>query len=145
VVLLPLSDLGTEGWRIAFVISAATALMLPSLSRRLRETRRFAAIETRARARRSWWAGFTEPFDRRYGGRFVLLGLAAFLGNVFSAPSSQLMNRYLTKEHDFSNSQVTVLRAVTAGVPGLVGLVAGGRLAETRGRLPVAIARLAVA
>jgi hypothetical protein len=49
---------------------------------------------------------FFEVFDRKYRMRFLLLGLAAFLNNVFSAPSSQLMNRYLTKEHNFTNAGV---------------------------------------
>ena len=40
----------------------------------------------------------------------MLLGLIAFLNNVFSAPSSQLTNRYLTDAHDFSNSGVAALR-----------------------------------
>jgi MFS family permease len=141
VVLLPLADLSTESWRIAFVISAATVVVLPGLSRALRETRRFASLEARTRTR----GRLFETFDRRYGARFVLLGLAAFLSNVFSAPSSQLMNRYLTKEHDFSNSGVALLRSVTAGVPGLVGLLVGGRLAETRGRRPVAFVGLGIA
>lgn len=141
VVLLPLADLGTDSWRIAFVISAATILLVPGLARAMRETRRYAQLEARTRER----GRLFEAFDRRYGARFALLGLAAFLGNVFSAPSSQLMNRYLTKEHGFSNSGVAALRGVTAGVPGLAGLLIGGRLSETRGRRPVAIAGLAVA
>ena len=141
VLLLPLADLSSESWRIAFVVSAASILLLPALSRALRETRRFAQLEARTKER----GRVFEAFDRRYRARFLLLGLVAFLNNVFSAPSSQLMNRYLTKEHDFSNAGVAALRGVTAGVPGLVGLVIGGRLAETRGRRPVAIIGLAVA
>ncbi len=141
VVLLPLADLGPESWRLAFVVSAATVLLLPGLAKALRETRRYAALEARTQER----GRLFEAFDRRYGARFLLLGIAAFLNNVFSAPSSQLMNRYLTTEHDFTNTGVAVLRSVTAGVPGLVGLVVGGRLAETRGRRPVAIVGLGVA
>jgi MFS family permease len=84
-------------------------------------------------------------FDRAYGARFLLLGLAAFLTNVFSAPSSQLTNRYLTHAHAFSNSDVAVFRAVTAGVPGVVGVLVASRLAESRGRRPVTIVGLIVA
>jgi MFS family permease len=84
-------------------------------------------------------------FDHRYGFRFALLGALAFLVNVFSAPSSQLTNRYLTRTHDFSNSQVALLRGVTAGVPGVVGVLLAGRLAESRGRRLVIIAGLLVA
>ena len=84
-------------------------------------------------------------FDRRYGRRFLLLGATAFLTNVFAAPSSQLANRYLTGAHDFSNSQVALFRGVTAGVPGVLGILVAGRLAESRGRRPVAIIGLLVA
>ena len=69
--------------------------------------------------------------------RFLLLGLAAFLTNVFSAPSSQLTNRYLTHAHDFSNSDVALFRTVTAGLPGIIGVLLASRLAESRGRRPV--------
>jgi predicted MFS family arabinose efflux permease len=69
----------------------------------------------------------------------------AFLTNLFAAPSSQLTNRYLTRVHHYSNADVAALRAVTAGVPGFVGVVLAGRLAETRGRRRVSIVGLVLA
>jgi MFS family permease len=86
-----------------------------------------------------------ELVDSAYGKRFLLLGLAAFLTNVFSAPSSQLTNRYLTHAHDFSNSDVALFRTVTAGLPGIIGVLLASRLAESRGRRPVTIIGLLVA
>jgi MFS transporter, putative metabolite:H+ symporter len=86
-----------------------------------------------------------EVFERAYGYRFLLLALAAFLTNFFSAPSAQLTNRFLTDEHGFSNTLIAVFRAVTAGLPGLLGIIIAGKLAETRGRRPVAIVAIAVA
>ena len=82
-------------------------------------------------------------FGSTYGWRFALVGVAAFLTNVFSAPSAQLTNRFLTDEHDFSNTTIALFRAVTNGFPGLIGIVIAGRLAETRGRRPVGILALA--
>ena len=141
VVLLPLADLGVNGWRIAFAASALVVLLVPTLRANLRETTRYERLRThdveRGRVR--------EVFDRKYGSRFLLLGLAAFLTNIFSAPSSQLTNRYLRREHDFLNSEVALFRTVTAGIPGIVGVVLGGRLAESRGRRPVTIVGLVVA
>ena len=52
------------------------------------------------------------------------------------------MNKYLTDVHGFSNTDIAVFRTVTTGIPGLVGLVLGGRLAEARGRRPVAAVAL---
>jgi MFS transporter, putative metabolite:H+ symporter len=141
VVLLPLADLGDDGWRIAFAASALVVLVIPSLRRHLRETTRYKDLEARSVQR----GRIREVFDRKYGRRFVMLGLVAFLTNVFQAPSSQLANRYLHREHDFSNSETALFRTVTAGVPGIVGVVAGGRLSESRGRRPVTIIGLVIA
>jgi predicted MFS family arabinose efflux permease len=103
------------------------------------ETRRYAALAAR-QARRG---RVREVVDRSYGPRFVILAATAFLTSVFSAPSAQLTNKYLDDERGFSNSGISLFRAVTNGVPGLAGLVLGGRLAEQRGRRPVAAFGLA--
>ena len=141
VVMLPFADIGTWGWRVPFAIGALTIFLAPSVARHLRETTRYSALAertdvVRGRARDVW---------RHHRHRFVLLGATAFLTSVFSAPSSQLMNKYLTDEHGFSNTGVALFRTVTTAVPGLVGLVLGGRLAEARGRRPVAAVAIAIA
>ena len=141
VLLLPLADLGDNGWRIAFAVSALVVLVIPTLRVHLRETKRYERIEGRDVER----GRIREVFDRKYGSRFLLLGLAGFLTNLFSAPSSQLTNRYLHREHGFLNSEIALFRTVTAGIPGILGVVLGGRLAESRGRRPVTIAGLTVA
>ena len=141
VVLLPLSDIATQSWRISFGVSALSIAFLPRFARSLRETGRYTDLVRRATRR----GRVREVFDRAYGYRFLLLALAAFLTNFFSAPSSQLMNRFLTDEQGFSNTMIAVFRGVTNGLPGLLGVVIAGRLAETRGRRPVAIVALAVA
>ena len=141
VLLLPLADLGDNGWRIAFAVSALVVLVIPTLRVHLRETKRYERIEGRDVER----GRIREVFDRKYGSRFLLLGLAGFLTNLFSAPSSQLTNRYLHREHGFLNSEIALFRTVTAGIPGILGVVLGGRLAESRGRRPVTIAGLAIA
>jgi MFS family permease len=141
VIFLPLADLGNYGWRISFAIGAATVLLVPLLSRYLRETRRYEQVAQRTEER----GRVREVFDRAYRLRFVLLVIAAFLTNVFSAPSSQLTNRYLTHAHNFSNSDVAIFRAVTAGLPGVLGVLLASKLAESRGRRPVTIVGLLVA
>jgi MFS family permease len=141
VVLLPLSDIAEQSWRIAFGISALSIVLLPRLARTLRETGRFVDLARRT-ARRG---RVRHVFAHVYGSRFLLLALAAFLTNFFSAPSAQLTNRFLTDEHGFSNTMIALFRGVTAGLPGLLGIIIAGKLAETRGRRPVAIVALAVA
>jgi len=139
VVLLPLADLGSVGWRLSFLASALALFALPGLARHLPESRRFRAL-TEASHRRRW-----RGTRQRYAKRFLVLGAVAFLASAFSAPSSQLTNRYLTHTHHFSNSSVAAFRTVTAGLPGFLGIVLAGRLAETRGRRSVSIVSLLVA
>ena len=134
VVLLPVADLGTEAWRFSFALSAATALLLPSFARRLAETQRYAGLAARNAQR----GRVAEVFDRSYGGRFGILVLTGFLFSIFSAPSSQFTNLYLADDRGFSGLDITIFRAITQGLPGVLGIVIGGRLAETRGRRPVA-------
>ncbi|MDQ3947474.1 MAG: MFS transporter [Actinomycetota bacterium] len=134
VTLLPLADLGAEAWRVSFALSAVSVVFLPGFARRLAETTRYTNLAARGAER----GRIGEVFDDRYGERFGVLVVATFLFGLFSASSSQFTNRYLARDRGFSGLDITVLRAVTQGVPGLAGIVIGGRLAETKGRRPVA-------
>ena len=55
------------------------------------------------------------------------------------------MNKYLEDVRGFSSTGIAVFRTVTTAVPGLIGLLLGGRLAERCGRRPVAAIGLAIA
>ncbi|MGH9025285.1 MAG: MFS transporter [Acidimicrobiia bacterium] len=140
VLLLPLADLDEQAWRISFGVSALMLVFLPGLRRRMRETGRYEAVAARKRRR----GRISDIVDLSYRGRFILLALTAFLLSVLSAPSSQLTNRYLTDEQDFSNLAIAVFRTVTAGLPGLLAVVVAGWLAERRGRRPLAVVALAL-
>ena len=141
-VVALLIDIGANGWRIAYVAGALTIFFGPRIARALRETTRYQAIEARTEIRRGQ---LRELVDPRYGPRFALLAVIGFLANVFNAPSSQLMNKYLEDIRDFSSPGIALFRTVTTALPGLAGLVLGGRLAEKYGRKPVAITALLVA
>jgi MFS family permease len=139
VIALLFADTGDQGWRIAYVFAAMTILLLPLVARHLVEGERYEKLASRADIARG---KLRELFDSRYGRRFILLAFIGFLTNVFNAPSSQLMNKYLTDDRDFSNSSVALFRTVTTAIPGLIGLLVGGRLAEAKGRKPVAFVGL---
>jgi MFS family permease len=141
VVALPLADIADWGWRLPFALGAATIVFAPAIARHLAETSRYTALAAHAEVAR----GRVRDVLTQHRRRFVLLGAAAFLTNVFSAPSSQLMNKYLTDDRGFSNSGVAGFRAATTVIPGLIGLILGGRITESRGRRPVAAIALAVA
>jgi MFS family permease len=134
VVMLPVADAGPDAWRIAFGVSAASALLIPVLARHLKETRRYEQLAKRTVER----GRVREVVDRSYRKRFLLLAAVGFLGNMFSAPSAQFTNRFLEDERGFSSSGVAGFRGITAGLPGLFGILLAGRLTETRGRRPVA-------
>jgi MFS family permease len=140
VVILPLADAGPDAWRIAFLVSAASAVLIPLTARHLRETSRYEVLARRT-ARRG---RVREVVDRSYRRRFVLLAAVGFLGNVFSAPSAQFTNRFLEDERGFGSADVAGFRAITAGLPGLFGILLAGRITETRGRRPVAAVSLLV-
>jgi MFS family permease len=142
VITLPFADLGSQAWRIPFVLGALTIFLAPVIARTLSETTRYEALAARTDIDRG---RIRDIRGQGYGRRFLLLAAIAFLLNVFNAPSSQLTNKYLTDVHHFSNSGIAIFRTVTTGIPGLVGLVIGGRLAEVRGRRPIAAIALAVA
>ncbi len=140
VVVLPLADLGDWGWRLPFALGSCTVFLAPNIARHLAETTRYTTLTTRAEVVR----GRLRDVITRHRRRFVLLGAAAFLTSLFNAPSSQLMNQYLLDDRGFSNTGVALFRSVTTAVPGLIGILLGGRLAEARGRRPVAAIALAI-
>ncbi len=140
VVAVPLSDLAPWAWRLAFVASAATALLIPKIAHNLKETTRYTRITAtrieRGRVREIW--------QGTYRGRFVILAISAFLLNVFNAPSSQLTNKYLDDVRHFSGAEIAFFRGVTTAVPGLIGLLLAGRLTELWGRRRVVSIGLAI-
>lgn len=124
VVILPLADLGPWGWRLTFAASALTAPLLWHGFRYLKESGRFERhIETAPEQRRV----------RISRSRLVVIGTMFFLLNVFLAPASQLQNDYLRVHRGFDGLTITIFTLLTA-TPGAIGILAGGRLADLRGR-----------
>lgn len=135
VLLLPLGDLTDWSWRLPFVLSAASIIGVPFVARQLRETKRYTELAQRDTKR----GRLKEIFDSRYRSRFILLGAIVFLTAIAATPAAQLTNRFLGDERGFSGTDITIFRAVTNGIPGILGVVIAGRLAERRGRRPLAV------
>ena len=76
-----------------------------------------------------------------HGGRLLLLAASALLANVFVAPQSQFGNRFLQTERGFSGGRIGLF-SIIVGTPAGIGIVAGGRLADVRGRRIVAAVAL---
>ncbi|MHB1140073.1 MAG: MFS transporter, partial [Microthrixaceae bacterium] len=131
VMTLPLADLGAGGWRLTFVVAGLSLPVIWHASRNLPESARFdRLVRARTVAAASTVRHVGARVDRW---RFILVGAIFFLLNVFLAPSSQLQNDYLRTEVGFSGLLITVFVLATS-TPGGLGVLAGGRLADTRGR-----------
>ncbi len=123
VIALSLADLGPTGWRWIYVLAAVWCLVALDLTRRLPETRRFRAAHITSRV----------PVPRMNRRRLLLLSAVAFAGNVFVAPSSLFQNNYLNDVRGFSGGMIAVF-SIAVGTPAGLGLIVGGRIADTRGR-----------
>jgi MFS family permease len=120
---LPLADIGGEGsrsWRILYLLPLLYLPVVLAVRRRLPESRRFATRHVDAPM-----AG--------HGRRFWLLATSVFLLAVFATPASQLGNDFLKDARGFSGTSIALFTMVTA-TPAAIGVVVGGRLADTRGR-----------
>jgi MFS family permease len=131
IMALPLADLGVGGWRLLYVIPVIAAPVVWRMAVHLPETRRFSAPHARAT-----FAG--------HHGRFWLLAVSGMLASLFVAPATFFLNRFLLDERGFSATGVSVFTILTS-TPAVIGVVIGGRLADTRGRKPVGASTLFVA
>jgi MFS family permease len=130
LVLLPLADADERAWRLIYLVPLVVLPALPWAARRLPESRRF--IDTVVQRR----AGTKAPVTARVIGRFATLAVWAALLAFFSSPSRQFMNDFLRDERGFTGMGLTVFGLLT-NLPGIVGVVVGGRLADRHGRRPV--------
>ena len=129
VMLLPLADLSVASWRLLWVVPLLFLPLIAHLRTTLPESRRFRAPHAEAHV-----AG--------HGRRFWLLAFSAFLVALFSSPASQFQNEYLLNDRGFSGARMALFTIAT-NTPGAIGVVIGGRLADTRGRRGVGAVAMA--
>lgn len=120
---LPLADINEASWRVLFALPLLAIPVVRHVARHLPESRRFTVAHAEA-----GMAG--------HGRRFWLLAASALLLSLFTAPASQLMNEFLRDERGFSAARISLFTILT-NTPGAIGIVVGGRLADTRGRRAV--------
>lgn len=134
VMALPLADIGPGAWRYVYLLSLVWLVAAVDISRRLRETGRFAHIVETHQVGRA-------HVDRR---RFAIIGGVAFLGNLFLAPASYFQNRYLDDVRGYGGAGIAAF-TITTATPASIGFVLGGRLADTIGRRRVLAGGIPVA
>ncbi|HJR26997.1 MAG TPA: MFS transporter [Acidimicrobiales bacterium] len=120
LIALPLADLGEPAWRILFVLPLAGLPAIRWAGRLLPESRRFEVPHT-------------DLAMRGHSRRLALLAGAALLLALFKDPASQLLNEFLRDERGFSASRISLFNIFT-NLPGLIGVIVGGRLADSHGR-----------
>ncbi|HEX2578034.1 MAG TPA: MFS transporter, partial [Aquihabitans sp.] len=121
VLLVPIADVAEPAWRVIYVVPLLALPLFLAVGRRLPESRRFV---------RPHGTGATLAGHR---GRLLLLASTAFFGLLFYAPNTQFQNDFLRDEHGFSAIQLTLYTLGTS-TPAGIGIVLGGRLADTHGR-----------
>jgi putative MFS transporter len=137
VISLPLAAAGRVGFAAAYAAQLAGLPFVLDAGRRLRESKRYVVHAAERH-------GYAEVLRAPYAGRLALVGGVAFLSAIFFAPGAEFFNRYLSDVRGFSSVQIVVFLAVT-GAPASITVVLGGRLADLRGRKPVAVPVLVIA
>ncbi len=127
VIALRLADLGSDGWRLIYLLSAVWFLAAWDLQRGLPETARFEAHQATV-------AITGEAAARHlHRGRLALICVVAVAANIFIAPASFFQNRYLDDVRGYSGGGIALF-TITTATPAALGLVAGGKLADAIGR-----------
>ena len=133
VMFLPAADIADWSWRLLFLVPLLFLPLCRSVARVLPESRRFMAAESTDEddeLRR-------QPEARRhFRNRLLLLAFSGFVYASFQAPTNQLLNDFLKDERGFSASNISGFRLLTS-LPGILGIVIGGKLAEVHGRRAV--------
>ena len=135
--VLPVVDLHAAAWRAVYLVPLAGVAVVVWVGRRLPESRRFETVRDGQEADDGAPIGGhvdAEAAARRRR-RLALLAASAFLVAMFAAPASGLRNDFLKDEREFSAAAITLFTYAT-NTPIGIGVLAGGYLADRRGRRP---------
>ncbi|MBU1227242.1 MAG: MFS transporter [Actinobacteria bacterium] len=121
-----------EGWRLLFALSAIPILVLPFLAKRLRESRAY-----RQRAARPPLA---EVFRAGMARHFWPMALLSMAVSAFTAPAANLALVRMENELGWSAGAGSLMLALTSAPGVILGLLAGGRMADLIGRRPTEVA-----
>ena len=133
VMLLPLADIAAWSWRLLFLVPLLFLPLCRSVARVLPESRRFVAAESTDEDDELR----KQPAARRhFRNRLLLLAVSGYVYAAFQAPTNQLLNDFLKDERGFSAANISGFRLATS-LPGILGIVIGGKLAEVHGRRAV--------
>jgi putative MFS transporter len=128
--LLPIADLSERSWRVLYLVPILFVPVVVRFGGLIPESRRFVRPHRNVRFAGHYW-------------RLALVAGSGFLLNVFGAPQSQFRNEFLRDERGMSAAAISLFVLVTS-TPAGIGIFAGGRLADTRGRRVVGATGISV-
>jgi MFS family permease len=134
VVALPLADLAPSGWRFIYALSLAWLPVALIVQRGLRETVRFVRVQAARTAAQA---------SRISRSRLTVQIMAGFFTSVFVGAASVYLVNYLRDVRNFDAAGVSIFTVVTTFPAGL-GVLIGGRIADTRGRRAIGAVSLTI-
>ena len=136
LLISPLGDTGDDGWRLLFGVGTVPLLVLPVLMLRLRESRAFRP----GRPRPSIGALLRSGTARYF---WALAGLS-FVIAAFSAPAANFILPHMVNDLGWPQSKASLLLVLVSTPAVVIGLLAGGRIADTVGRKPTEVVAMLV-
>ena len=134
LLLLPIAEENEDAWKILFGIATLGVLAFPLLNRYLPESK--AYVQTTS-------ISFIKALGLGLSRHFWPLAGVSFFVAAFSAPAFDFVLERLINDLAWDTGAARFLLIVSSGF-GAVGLLIGGRLADTYGRRPVTVAALAI-
>jgi MFS family permease len=134
LLLLPLAEANETSWRVLFGIATLGLLAVPLLNKYLPESK--AYVDTVPMS-------FVKALGLGLSRHFWPLAGVSFFVAAFSAPAFDFVLERLINDLSWDTGAARFLLIVSSGF-GAVGLLVGGRLADTYGRRPVTVAALII-
>jgi MFS family permease len=134
LLLLPLAEANDTSWRVLFGIATLGLLAVPLLTKYLPESK--AYVDTAPMS-------FVKALGLGLSRHFWPLAGVSFFVAAFSAPAFDFVLERLINDLSWDTGAARFLLIVSSGF-GAIGLLIGGRLADTYGRRPVTVAALII-
>jgi len=121
-----------------YLIGFVPLLLMPFLSRRVPETRRFLEMQRAGGITTGGWARPMIDLLTSYPFRSAAVGLMALVVTAGSSPAFGLLSDFVQTTHGWKPSSYSLM-AIVAGTFGVVGNTMMGRAADRWGRRPVGL------
>jgi MFS family permease len=128
LLVRPLAGFADDGWRLLFLLSGVPLLLLPLLIARLRETPVFRRPQRRPPLVAVMRSGFAHLFWP--------MAALSFAISAYSSPAANLALVRLENGLEWSTAAASLLLIGTSAPGVTLGLLIGGRMADTIGRRP---------